>query len=27
MRMPGLGRDPAFTKIDIDATGRTVGMF
>ena len=25
MRMPGLGRDPAFTKIDIDATGRTVG--
>jgi formate--tetrahydrofolate ligase len=27
MRMPGLGRDPAFTKIDVDATGRTVGMF
>jgi formate--tetrahydrofolate ligase len=26
-RMPGLGRTPAFTKIDIDAEGRTVGLF
>ncbi|HEX5950417.1 MAG TPA: formate--tetrahydrofolate ligase, partial [Actinomycetota bacterium] len=26
-RMPGLGRVPAFTKIDIDQRGRTVGLF
>jgi len=26
-RMPGLGREPAFTKIDIDDQGRTVGLF
>ncbi len=26
-RMPGLGRDPAFTKVDIDADGRIVGLF
>ncbi len=26
-RMPGLGREPAFTKIDIDETGRTLGLF
>jgi formyltetrahydrofolate synthetase len=26
-RMPGLGRDPAFTRVDIDETGRTVGLF
>jgi formate--tetrahydrofolate ligase len=26
-RMPGLGRTPAFTGIDIDADGRTVGLF
>jgi len=26
-RMPGLGRVPAFTKVDIDGTGRTVGLF
>jgi formate--tetrahydrofolate ligase len=26
-RMPGLGRVPAFTKIDIDQDGRTVGLF
>ncbi|HSD49493.1 MAG TPA: formate--tetrahydrofolate ligase [Actinomycetota bacterium] len=26
-RMPGLGRVPAFTKIDIDERGRTVGLF
>jgi len=26
-RMPGLGRDPAFTKVDVDADGRTVGLF
>jgi len=26
-RMPGLGREPAFTKIDIDEHGRTVGLF
>ena len=26
-RMPGLGRVPAFTKVDIDETGRTVGLF
>jgi formate--tetrahydrofolate ligase len=27
MLMPGLGRDPAFTRIDIDDRGRTVGLF
>ncbi len=26
-RMPGLGRTPAFTKVDIDQQGRTVGLF
>ncbi len=26
-RMPGLGRVPAFTKVDVDETGRTVGLF
>ena len=26
-RMPGLGRTPAFTKIDIDERGRTIGLF
>ena len=26
-RMPGLGREPAFTKVDIDDRGRTVGLF
>ncbi len=26
-RMPGLGRDPAFTKVDIDEDGTTVGLF
>jgi formate--tetrahydrofolate ligase len=26
-RMPGLGRTPAFTQVDIDADGRTVGLF
>jgi formate--tetrahydrofolate ligase len=26
-RMPGLGRDPAFTKVDVDDQGRTVGLF
>ena len=26
-RMPGLGRVPAFTKVDIDERGRTVGLF
>ncbi len=26
-RMPGLGRVPAFTKVDIDETGRTKGLF
>jgi formate--tetrahydrofolate ligase len=26
-RMPGLGRTPAFTGVDIDANGRTVGLF
>jgi len=26
-RMPGLGRTPAFTKVDIDEQGRTVGLF
>ena len=26
-RMPGLGRTPAFMGIDIDESGRTVGLF
>jgi formate--tetrahydrofolate ligase len=26
-RMPGLGRTPAFTNIDVDAGGRTVGLY
>jgi formate--tetrahydrofolate ligase len=26
MLMPGLGRDPAFTRMDVDASGRTVGL-
>jgi len=26
-RMPGLGRTPAFTQVDIDQDGRTVGLF
>jgi len=26
-RMPGLGKTPAFVNIDIDAEGRTVGLF
>jgi len=26
-RLPGLGREPAFTKVDIDDDGRTVGLF
>ncbi len=26
-RMPGLGRTPAFQNVDIDETGRTVGLF
>jgi formate--tetrahydrofolate ligase len=26
-RMPGLGREPAFTKVDIDEDGTTVGLF
>lgn len=26
-RMPGLGRVPAFTKVDIDEDGRTIGLF
>jgi formate--tetrahydrofolate ligase len=26
-RMPGLGRTPAFTNVDLDADGRTVGLF
>ena len=26
-RMPGLGRTPAFTNIDIDESGRTVGLY
>jgi formyltetrahydrofolate synthetase len=25
--MPGLGKTPAFMNIDIDAEGRTVGLF
>jgi len=27
MLMPGLGREPAFVKVDIDERGRTVGLF
>ena len=27
MLMPGLGRDPAFMRVDIDERGRTVGLF
>jgi formyltetrahydrofolate synthetase len=26
-RMPGLGRTPAFTQVDLDPDGRTVGLF
>jgi formate--tetrahydrofolate ligase len=26
-RMPGLGKTPAFQNIDIDAQGRTIGLF
>ena len=26
-RMPGLGKTPAFTKVDLDPDGRTVGLF
>jgi formate--tetrahydrofolate ligase len=26
MLMPGLGREPAFTRMDVDADGRTVGL-
>jgi formate--tetrahydrofolate ligase len=26
-RMPGLGRTPAFTKVDVDEDGRTIGLF
>jgi formate--tetrahydrofolate ligase len=26
-RMPGLGKTPAFQKVDIDEEGRTVGLF
>ena len=26
-RMPGLGRTPAYKNIDVDAEGRTVGLF
>jgi formate--tetrahydrofolate ligase len=26
-RMPGLGKTPAFQQVDIDADGRTVGLF
>jgi formate--tetrahydrofolate ligase len=26
-RMPGLGKRPAFHKVDIDENGRTVGLF
>lgn len=26
-RMPGLGHDPAFKHVDVDETGRTVGLF
>jgi formate--tetrahydrofolate ligase len=27
MLMPGLGRNPAFTKVDIDEQGTTTGLF
>jgi formate--tetrahydrofolate ligase len=27
MLMPGLGKDPAFTRVDVDDQGRTVGLF
>ena len=27
MLMPGLGRAPAFANVDVDADGRTVGLF
>jgi formyltetrahydrofolate synthetase len=27
MLMPGLGREPAFMKVDVDESGRTVGLF
>jgi formate--tetrahydrofolate ligase len=27
MLMPGLGREPAFTRVDIDTEGRTTGLF
>ena len=27
MLMPGLGRDPAFARVDLDESGRTVGLF
>jgi formate--tetrahydrofolate ligase len=27
MLMPGLGRDPAFARVDVDDQGRTVGLF
>ena len=26
-RMPGLGRTPAYMKVDIDEDGRTIGLF
>jgi formate--tetrahydrofolate ligase len=26
-RMPGLGRTPAYMKVDIDENGRTIGLF
>jgi formyltetrahydrofolate synthetase len=26
-RMPGLGRTPAYMKVDIDEHGRTIGLF
>jgi formate--tetrahydrofolate ligase len=26
-RMPGLGRTPAYRKVDIDENGRTIGLF
>jgi formate--tetrahydrofolate ligase len=27
MLMPGLGREPAFMKVDVDESGRTIGLF
>ena len=27
MLMPGLGMEPAFTNVDVDEKGRTVGLF